>query len=178
MCVPSNCLFHKCVCIKRMSSNSLIHKCVCKVCESGQIVLYFTGVCVCVWTHVAIHLLNWFQALLSVVLPSSECLSKKMCVCLCVCEAVTQIFTFTMFTPLLALVTSSDTRVSASDPVIYIHHDPHHQWCIWEVAIAQWLECQICDQKVLGSSLQQENFFLQGPFSVLTLILVSVPPSC
>ena len=60
--------------------------------------------------------------------------------------------------------------------------------CVWVaggsggmVGIAQWLERQTHDLKGCGfESLleQRENFHLQGRLSVLTLILVSVPPPC
>ena len=52
----------------------------------------------------------------------------------------------------------------------------------WGVGIAQWLECQTCDQKVLGLSPGRSSgriyFSSQGQLSVLTSILVSVPPLC
>ena len=43
--------------------------------------------------------------------------------------------------------------------------------------IAQWLQRQIHDQKVTGSS-PSKNFLVQGKLSVLAPILVSIPPKC
>ena len=46
--------------------------------------------------------------------------------------------------------------------------------------IAHRLECQTCNWKGVGSSPSRSsrNFFPQGQLSVLTLILVSIPPLC
>ena len=46
------------------------------------------------------------------------------------------------------------------------------------VGIAQWLECQTHGHGFESWQERWENFLLQGQLSVLTLILVSVPPQC